>query len=281
MERLNNQIKKLAVLGPAGTFSEMAAQKYIKERRKKFELFFFRSIFEVFEAVENKTCEIGIVPVENSIEGSVNKTLEELFNGKLRIVNAVDFLISQCLVAKKSVLKKNIKIIYSHQQALAQSHRFLSKNFKKANLVEMPSTSAAFEKILLINSGTEAAIGSENGAKKFGLKVLEKNIQDVPKNITRFFVISKTENNIGKISSIVLYDHEDRPGLLYDLLGIFKNHKINLTKIESRPARTHLGEYRFFIDCEVNLLMDKKNIVKEIEKQGFKVKILGVYDVIN
>lgn len=275
------KVQKIASLGPMGSFSEAAVQKYLNTKNLKCEIIFFSSIFEVFESVENGKCELGLAPVENSIEGSVNKTLEELFNGKIYITDAIDFQIVQCLVAKKGVSQKNIKTIYSHQQALAQTHRFLTKNLKNAKLFETPSTSAAFEKIINLDSLSVAAIGSEEGAKKYGLEILEKNIQDVKKNITRFLVLSKTQPQTGSVSSIVLYDHKDRPGLLYDLLGVFKSHKINLTRIESRPARTHLGEYRFFIDCESNLLTNQgKNIIKEITKQGFRVKVLGVFDVV-
>jgi prephenate dehydratase len=251
----------IGVLGPTGSYSEKAAEKWIAKEgdAKGFSLQYYDDIPDTVSAVLDRTIDLGIVPVENSLEGSVGITLDLLNENDLTIVGEVVVTIKHCLLSKGKL--SDIRIILSHPQALAQCRQFLKKRFANAEIRTTGSTSHAAK---LANEFEEmAAIASRESAQMYGLEVLIQDIQDREENHTRFIVIkagptagptpepepSLSEKGSYK-TSIIVYLKKDRPGALYELLGEFAKRGVNLTRIESRPSKRALGDYIFYIDFE-------------------------------
>ena len=269
----------IATMGPKGTFSDIAAQVYIKKKRIKAGINLYPTIYDVFEAVNFGKADLGVVPLENSEDGSVRITLDELFKSDLNIESSMVLPIKHCLAVYSRT--KVIREIMSNTHPLTQCHNFIKKYYPNAKLSESLSTASAMQKIARGKKIGVAAIGPSQTAKLYDLKILKDNIQDNKKNITRFVIVSPLKSNEGSFTSIALYGHKDRPGLLYDLLGIFAKRKINLTRIESRPAKSKLGVYVFYIDFEGSLLsLEIQTVLKEIKRQGFKIKIFGSFSEI-
>jgi len=251
-------LKTLGVLGPRGTHSEEAAIYLNKLLGGKFQLKICAEIFEVLHKVEIGELDSGFVPVENSLEGSINITLDTLARSKTLIINPI----SQC-------------------------RRYLRKNFPNAEIITTLSTARAAE-IVASSEEKFAAICSERAGKLNNLNILAEEIQDNPFNSTRFFEIGRCEKifdekNItgDKISLVCMFDGS-QAGSLYSVLEEFAKRKINMTHIESRPARLELGEYIFFFDLEVGadkkILQDAINAVRE---KTIWLKHLGNFPVIN
>ena len=279
----------IGVLGPTGSYSEKAAEKWIAKNggSKVVNLQYYDDIPDTVSAVLDKTIDLGIIPVENSLEGSVGITLDMLNENDLTIVGEMVVTIKHCLLSKGKL--SDIKIILSHPQALAQCRQFLKKRFANAEIRTTGSTSHAAK---LANEFEEmAAIASRESAQMYGLKVLIQDIQDRKENHTRFIVIksgstvktpSEPEPSVSeKISyktSIIVYLKKDRPGALYELLGEFAKRGINLTRIESRPSKRALGDYIFYIDFEGHtndeVIIDA---LDNITSSVGMLKILGSY----
>ena len=238
----------IAYLGPAGTFTEEASLAYAPDSCRLP----FSSIPSVAEAVSKEKVNEGIVPIENSVEGSVTDTLDILISDpKLRIRKEIVLPIEHCLLSKPDTEIQNIKNIYSHPQALAQCRMFLDKFFPNSQWVAALSTASAVEQMMETNSPS-GAIGNYRCAKLYGAQILEYSIQDSPNNLTRFIVLAKNDHpqtGTDKTSLCFSFD-EDEPGLLYQVMGIFANRGINLTKVESRPTKQNLGRYIFLIDLD-------------------------------
>jgi|Deesub1362B_J571_1020462.scaffolds.fasta_scaffold00041_62 prephenate dehydratase len=258
---------KVGVLGPPGTYSEKAAlRKFSKDS-----LVYFKSITEIVEKVSRGEIEKGVIPIENSLEGGVTESLDALVEHEVGIVDEILLEIRHCLVAKDD---SEITIILSHPQALAQCRKFLNRKYPNVELREATSTMHA-AKIAQEIKGV-GAIAPCNSAEKYGLKIIERDIQD-GENVTRFFVISKKPRIDGRKSSIIVFPFEDKPGTLVRILKPFADEGINLTKIESRPTKKRLGDYLFFIDFQGSLSEERvKRALKKVRKIS-KVKILGSY----
>ncbi len=263
---------KIAVLGPAGTFSHEAALQY----NKNADLFFVNSVWEVFEVLEQKKAEYGVVPVENSIEGGVGITLDALMVFDQKIVKEIVLPVRHYLCGVGKL--EEVKEVSSHTQALAQCRKFLHSI--NAKTVQASSTAAAAEQIAKAKDKTKACICSKLAAQLYGLKIIKEDVQDEKNNMTRFFVINRkdSEPTGNDKTSLAVYPQEDRPGLLYEILGIFAKRKINLTRIESRPSKQKLGEYIFFIDIEGHR-KDKliREALQELSDSIKIVKIFGSY----
>jgi len=267
----------LGYLGPRGTFSEQAALRFA-EGNKRYKLKAFPTIPHVLRAVENGELGLGIVPVENSIEGTVNITLDMLAHEvNLYIQGEIILNIRHCLLSNNKDMNE-IKIIYSHPQALAQCRRFLSGNFPRAQYLTTNSTAEA---ALLVKEGADglAAISSLWAAEKYGLEILYKDVSDYEENKTRFLIIGREQCSLFKPdkTSLCLALPKNKPGGLYEILEEFVKEQINLTKIESRPAKQELGNYLFFIDCCANLLKDKPQVLRGLKGKCKLLKILGCY----
>ena len=241
------------------------------------ELIAFDSILDVLDAVETEGVDIGVVPIENSIEGPVGVTLDLLVhNYDLKIRREVIIPISHNLLINPDADIEDIKFVYSHIQALSQCRKFTEGLNVVVNAT--PSTSAAAE--MVKGKKNEAAIGTKRAAEIYGLKVVASDIQDYKNNVTRFVVLAKKDHEpTGKDKTSIIFSiMEDKPGGLYEILGIFADKKINLTKIESRPSKEKLGSYIFFVDFQGHRTDEQIGYILNIirSKVGY-IKVLGSY----
>jgi len=260
--------KTLAVLGPAGSFSEEAALKLVGSR---LPLKYCSTTDEIIKCVESGNADYGLVPIENSVNGTVIAVLDALLNHEIEVFGETTLEIVHCLAAKRYMSMKDIRVVYSHPQAIAQCMAFIN-NYLKAELRYTNSTSDA---IALLDDQS-AAIVSENAAKLHRLYVLRKGVQDVKGNTTRFYLIRKKGEGVRKGNITPLFfGVQDRPGALKDVLEVFYRKGINLRKLESRPARTGLGDYVFFVEVEKNLNSED---LKELRNATTFCHIVGVFD---
>lgn len=262
----------IGTLGPEGSYSEKAARQWNIAGRLKY----YDDIQDTVEALLNNEVDYSIVPVENSLEGSITLTLDILMEQQLKIVGEVIVQIRHCLLSNGSL--SGIKIVMSHPQGLSQCRKFIKNNFKNVEVRPVLSTSLAAK--LASGSKDIAAIASEESAQRYGLKILEADIQDIRENYTRFIVIGKeTPQATGNDkTSVILYLKKNRPGALFEILHEFADKNIDLTKIESRPTKKFLGDYLFHIDIKGHI--DDRIIMETLEKIKSKVgmlKILGSY----
>ncbi|AKB25776.1 Prephenate dehydratase [Methanosarcina sp. MTP4] len=283
----------IGVLGPEGSYSERAAKLWMRNNGlEAAELRYFEDIEDAFFAAARGKTDISVIPIENSIEGSVGVTLDLLREDGAVISGEVVVKIEHCLLSKGS--PEAIRVILSHPQALAQCRHFLKVNFPHAELRSTGSTSHAAR--LAGEFEEMAAIASPEAAEKYGLKVLLSNIQDREENHTRFIVLRAEVSGkcspsgckgAGKESdririqcktSLIAYLAKDSPGSLYGLLGAFAERGINLTKIESRPSKRELGDYYFYIDFEgsaSDALI--KDALEDIKAKADILRVLGSY----
>src|SRR5450759_373371 len=231
----NREQMIIGILGPQGTYSEKAAKQW----NERATLQFYDDIFDTVDALLRNEVDHSIVPIENSLEGSITITLDLLLEHELKITGEVIVQIKNCLLSSGKI--EDIKTIMSHPQPLAQCRKYLKKNFREIEIRSDLSTSHAAK--LASASKEIAAIASAESAKMYGLKILDENIQDVPENFTRFIVIGKsTPAPTGNDkTSIIVYLEKNKPGALYEILGEFASKNIDLTKIESRPTKKALG----------------------------------------
>jgi len=293
---------KIGILGPAGTFSEDAAGLWLKGRNEKAEMKYYETIFDVSESLLRKEVDYGIVPIENSLEGSVGETLDMLSSEnreEIQIVGEVLVPINICLLAQ-TFEKSLIKTVVSHPHALAQCKQFIREQLKGVEVKSVDSTASAAK--LASQSEEIAALASKAAAQKYDLNILEENVQSgaLPHepaspgrgyndSVTRFVVLSSSAVSsasgiktaptpTGRDKTSVLIYLNDYPGALYDVLGEFVQRGINLTKIESRPSKRALGDYMFHIDCEGHIEEEKvKETLEAIARKVAMLKILGAY----
>ncbi len=265
---------KIGVLGPQGTYSEKAAQRWLPTLKKE-DLIYFNDFEDVLRAAEAEKLDAGLVPVENSLEGAVTLVMDLLLRLDVTIVGEVNLPILHCLVGRG---ESEIKVILSHPQALAQCRQYLREHYPASEIRTTGSTSHAAR--LAQEFPDMAAIAEAGTAKKYGLKVLARGIQDAVDNVTRFIVVGKSvPKYTGRDkTSLVVYLERDRPGSLYLILQEFALQNINLTRIESRPSRRAIGDYYFYIDLEGHVDDSKvKQTLTRISKKASMVKVLGSY----
>ena len=269
--------KRIAFLGPAGTFTEQAALLY----EPKADMQAFPSIPAVALAVASAIAEEGVVPIENSLEGSVTPTpwTSSSTRPDSSFVRSLVLSIEHCLLVRPGTLAADIQVIYSHPQALAQCRSFLERCFPKAQLVASLSTAAAVTDAKE-SSSLAAAIAPKRTAEIYGVEVLAQGIQDNAANVTRFVILANADHPpTGKDkTSLCLSFDEDQPGLLYSVMGEFARRNINLAKIESRPTKQSLGQYMFLIDCEGHREDSPlKEVIETLRAQTSTLKIFGSY----
>ncbi len=282
----------IAHLGPSGTYAEAVAVNYTKLLKEKTEvktqLCPYSSIDKTLYAVESKETDLAIVPVENSIEGSVRVTMDTLWQlGDLQINLALIMPICHALVSSAKSLEI-IEKVYSHPQALAQCQKWLNKFLPDAQLIPTKSTTEALG--ILDEELTAATISSERAAQIYDLPILASSINDSPENYTRFWVISKVDiPGIYSHSSGVNTTHTslafslpaNTPGALVKPLQVFSQLGINLSRIESRPTKRSLGEYLFFIDLEADATQSGIQLaLSELSKHTEVLKVFGSYNVL-
>lgn len=277
----------IAYLGPPGTYSEQAASFYLNWLKSNQEieatLSPYPTIAKSLQAVATEQADIAVVPVENSIEGSVSMTMDSLWQlDSLRIKLALVLPINHALISCANQLE-NIKTVYSHPQALAQCQSWLAKFLPHANLIARNSTTEALQG--LPQAPETAAISSQRAAQLYNLPILTSGINDYPDNCTRFWVVAKesTENNgfNPTHTSLAFSVPANLPGALVKALEVFAHLGINLSRIESRPTKRSLGEYLFFIDAEAAVSSPlMTSALAELNSSTEVLKIFGSYSVL-
>jgi chorismate mutase/prephenate dehydratase len=263
----------IAYLGPAGTFTQTAALKHFGHSVKTTAL---PAIDQIFREVESGTCQFGVVPIENSIEGVINHTHDMLINSRLKICGEVELRIHQHLMSRAATLE-NINRIYSHQQSLAQCRIWLDTNLSGVERVSASSNAEAAQ--LAAAEPDAAAIAGETAADYYELKILKRNIEDESDNTTRFMVIGRQETQpSGRDKTSLIFTTPNRPGALHKMLVCFSDNDVSLTRIESRPSRRSTWDYIFFVDVEGHI-RDKQvaAAITQLEKSAAMVKVLGSY----
>ncbi len=277
--------KRIGFLGPQGTFSHEAVQTYIEAQSKtndseaKYFLKDFYTIQEVLLGLKNDDIDEAIVPIENSLEGAINVTLDVLAKEEgLYIIDEHIIPINLNLVAKKGTKTEDIRVIISHPQPLGQCRNYLDNKFQSAVQMEENSTSKAAQRVAS-EDGTFAAVTSSIAAKTYGLDILDTNIQDAKNNYTRFVIISKVlKKKTGKDKTSIVFSTENKPGSLYKVLDIFSLWDINMSKIESRPAKNELGQYIFFVDIDGHIEdQDVYDALTMIKRKTSFYKFIGSY----
>ncbi len=264
---------KVVYLGPKATFTHQAALEYFGISAQYIPS---ATIRDVFIEVENGRADYGIVPVENTIEGIVNYTLDMFLESDLLICGEIVIPINLHLLSTEESIDK-IKKVYSHRHAIGQSRSWLEKNLSNVQIVEVESTAKACE-IALEESGV-GAIASEVASYTYHLNILAKNIQDSGSNYTRFLIISKRDvGPTGNDKTSLLFAVRDEVGALYKALESFYRYGVNLTKIESRPSGKKVWDYVFFVDLEGHKEEEHvKKALEELKKRTQMIKILGSY----
>jgi chorismate mutase / prephenate dehydratase len=265
----------VACLGPKGTFSEEAVVKHFGSQAPAT---LCGSIDEVFRVVEAGSVGYGVVPVENSTEGAVGRTLDNLLSTPLKICGEVVLPVHQNLLSRAANIAA-VKRVYSHAQSLAQCSRWLSQNCPRAELVPVASNAEAAR--LAATEAGAAAIAGHSAAEHYGLPVLAANIEDEPNNTTRFAVISKQEvPPSGNDKTSLVMSTRNIPGAIHELLTPLARCGVSMTRLESRPSRTGLWEYVFFVDLEGHQTEDKvARALDEMRRIAAFLKILGSFPV--
>ncbi len=265
---------RIAYMGPEASFSNLAA---LKKFGTQVGYIASNGIASVFLEVERGAADYGVVPIENSIEGAVTHTLDMFIDSDLKICSQVILDVSHNLLSNSP--RAGIRRVYSNPQVFGQCRLWLQEKLPNAELIEVSSTTRAAQ--IAAKEKNSACIASLLAAKVYGLKVLAADIEDSPHNITRFFVIGNTEvGQTGSDKTSLLFSIKDKVGALYEMLLPFKNNRINLTRIESRPSKKKAWEYYFFVDLEGH--KDDARVKKalgQLENKCRFLKVLGSYPV--
>lgn len=273
--------RKVAFLGPQGTFSEEAARFFFENQHVSF--IPFSSIPNVLDALEQAKAEFAVVPIENSIEGTVNLTMDWLIHHiNVPIRGELAYPISQHLMAAKNMEFNQVKKVLSHPQAIAQSRLFLREHLPDVEIEYTKSTAEAVQIVSMNPNEPWAAVGNRLSQEIYPVQFLHEYIQDHSNNYTRFLLVSSATVSIKPTdrekTTILVTLPSDFPGALHQVLAAFAWRKINLSRIESRPTKTGLGNYHFIIDIEQK--MDGillPGAFAEMEALGCQVRQLGSY----
>lgn len=272
---------RVAFLGPEGTFAEEAllTQPDLAEGTRLP----MRSVPDAIVAVEQGEADLAVVPIENSIEGSVSVTLDTLgFETDLLVQREVDLPISLCLSARAGTTLSDVRTVLSHPHANAQCRQWLNRKLPDAAVLAVNSTADAARETARSTRKDQAAIGTAFAARLYGLKLLATEIEDHPEDQTRFVVLGRgvpAPTGHDK-TSIVCFQRQDRPGSLLAMLQEFSARSINLSKIESRPTKRSLGDYCFFIDFQGHISDELvADCLRTLAARQARVKFLGSYPV--
>jgi len=267
-------VLRVAFQGELGAYSESAIYSFFGQSA---EVKPCKNFGEVFESVKTGDVNYGVVPIENSIEGSVNRTYDLFLEYDLKVCGEIILRISHCLIAHQGTKRDQIKTVYSHPQALAQCRKFLEKHKLKA--ISTFDTAGSVKMIKEEKLMDAAAIASERAAQIYEMTILAKEIEDIKNNSTRFFVLDKQDSPYsGEDKTSIIFAAKSVPGALYQVLKEFADRNINLTKIESRPTKSTPWEYHFYLDFEGHRTETKcQQSLNSIKDKTIFVKILGSY----
>jgi len=278
MVRINDEISnteiKVAFQGESGAYSESAVFSFFTHSTQPKP---YKDLPSVFKSVDTEETQYGVVPIENSIEGSVNRTYDLLLEYPLKVCGEIILRIVHCLIANPQTDLNSIKSVYSHPQALAQCRSFL----EKVGYISVPAFDTAGSVRLIKEKKImdAAAIASERAAEIYKMRILAKGIEDDPNNYTRFLVLSKHALHTSEeAKTSIIFSTKHVPGALYHALEEFAIRDINITRIESRPSKKKPWEYKFYLDFEGHI--NKKrctDALKALDKKTSFIKILGSY----
>ncbi|MES2624339.1 MAG: prephenate dehydratase [Pseudomonadota bacterium] len=265
----------VAYLGPAGTYSHAAALRWFPDPAACVPV---SEIQDVFASVENGNTQFGVVPVENSTEGSITITLDSFIASPLQINAELMLRINHCLLAEKSMVKADISKVVSHQQSLGQCRQWLNVNLPGVERVAVSSNAEA-AKIAASQKGA-AAIAGRTAAQLYELKILFDSIEDSSDNTTRFLLLGREAQariDAQYKTSIIISTHNE-PGTLFKALEPFQRFGVNLTKLESRPSRKAAWSYSFYVDFDGHITDQKvQTALNELKQHALDVKVLGSY----
>jgi len=264
---------RVAYLGPEGSFSHSAAMLKFGQSVEYDPQYDIRG---VFDEISRKHCDLGVVPVENSIAGSVIETLDSFINSSQVIICAEERMsIHHHLLANCSL--EDIKTIYSKPEVLAQCRNWLSSMLRQVDTIGAPSSAHAAQQAA--TQPCTAAIGSQLASELYGLKVICENVEDNADNVTRFFVIGReSARRTGDDKTAMVFSTPDKAGALVDCLQAFQKHQVNLSNIESRPSSKREKEYYFFVDCQGH--QQDENVIRamqEVRKHCLQLSVLGSF----
>ena len=273
-------IKNIVYLGPMGSYSQIATEEFCKKFAPQAKREYFSTITKIVQEIDKNEELFAVLPIENSIEGVVRETIDNLAIAKnnLQIVAQVIIPIQHCLIAKGD--KENVRRIISHPQALSQCSSYIATNFgKNIEVMSANSTSAAVS-MLEGKDSSYASIANEFCAQLYNIEVLEKNINDVKENFTRFVLVGqKPLPKTDETRTSIAFSTKNKPGALLEILKIFQAHNLNLIYLESRPSKKLLGEYVFFADIDRGE-KEIQSALEEICAASDFYKLLGSYGLL-
>jgi prephenate dehydratase len=264
--------------GARGAFGEIAARQHFGEGADISPVLGFDA---VFSSVRQKKASFGVIPIENSLGGSVHQNYDMLLSSRLYIVAEVFLQVNHFLVAKPGTPISAVRRVFSHPQALAQCARFLKRHSQMKQL-EADNTALAAKAVSEDGCADTAAIASSRAAEDFGLKILAPNIQDRDDNVTRFLVVSRDQSAKGTAprKTSIAFSLKNTPGALFKALGVFALRDIDLFKIESRPIHGKGFEYLFHLDCRGDISDEVvKNAISHLKEIAPFYRLLGSYDI--
>ena len=282
-EKLNQGVissAKIAFLGPKGSYSHSATRRYASAHFDQLTESSCNTFKDVFEKIESKVVDYGIVPIENSSSGSINEVYDLLQKTNLHIIGELSLMIDHCILALPNTKLEQIDTIYSHPQPFQQCSNFLEK-YPHWKIVYCDSTSSAMETVAKLNKPNISAMGNKDGGELYGLQVLEHNFANQKENITRFIVLSRESIEVSDqipAKTTILMKTGQQAGALVDALSVLRNHNIVMTKLESRPIHGTSWEEMFYIDLQGNINDYEMQIaLKELASITLYTKVLGCY----
>ena len=270
----------IAFLGPKGSYSHSATRRYASTHFDQLTESSCSTFKDVFEKVESKVVDYGILPIENSSSGSINEVYDLLQKTNLHIIGELSLPIDHCVLAIPSAKLEQIDTIYSHPQPFQQCSNFL-ENYPHWKIVYCDSTSSAMETVAKLNQPNIAAMGNKDGGELYGLQVLEHNFANQKENITRFIVLARDPIEVSEqipAKTTILMKTGQQAGALVDALSVLRNHNIVMTKLESRPIHGTPWEEMFYIDLQGNVHDYEMQVaLKELAAITLYTKVLGCY----
>ncbi|MFO8110886.1 MAG: 3-deoxy-7-phosphoheptulonate synthase [Desulfosalsimonadaceae bacterium] len=267
--------RRAAFLGDVGSFSHKACAQFFGDQVEPLPVDSFRGLFET---VKSEACDFGVVPLENSLAGSVHENYDLLLEYDLRIIGEITLRIKHNLIGHPGARVDDIRSIYSHPQVFQQCRQFLERH-GDWDLVSVTDTARAVRHIKERGDLAEAAIAGKDAAELFGMAVLEESIETNPRNFTRFVVIGRESMRNGpRQKSSIIFSTGNQPGALFQVLKIFAENRVNLVKLESRPIHGKPWEYMFYVDLEADVEAPAfSGVLAQLEAAVEYLKVLGSY----
>jgi len=268
---------KAVFAGEKGAFAEIAAREYFGG---KAEITSVRDFEDVFNTVKKRKADFGVIPIENSLAGSIHQNYDSLLESKLYIAAEIYLRVNHFLIGKKGTGLNAVRRVFSHPQALSQCRNFL-KRYPRIQQIQVTNTALAAKMVSEDGEPDTAAVASIQAASDYGMDILAPNIEDHRGNVTRFLVLSRSpsEKRSAERKTSLVFSLQNVPGVLFKALGVFALRDIDLFKIESRPIRDRGFEYMFYLDCKGDVTdTPLKNAVSHLREITAFYRLLGSYD---